>query len=346
MGIESSATQDEVKAAYRKLVRIYHPDKNAGREEYFKQIQEAYETLGDEKKRDDYDAKLAYDTVTSSVTELSKFLKDQKNKPKKYKPPVPDEDEEYEEEEVGEKKVVFNSTVALIAGIVLLIAGANVVILKDKIFPGGDDVVVTEIKPRNHTEQKLQAADPRLMEEYFQKAMSYYHAKNYQFAQMYFSKAIEQGPGEPKLYFNRGLCNYAAKKFPEALDDLNKTVKLNPAFNNVYWIRAKLKYDLDDNHGAIADFTEAINHDPTNDSLYFNRGLAYYYMSNYHAAIKDIDKAIELNPQQPQYYFDRGDAKEMAGDEDGTCSDWQKAKEMGYSSPELDKKPCLSGIGS
>lgn len=340
LGIESTATQDEVKAAYRKLVRQYHPDKNSGREEFFKQIQEAYETLSDEKKRDTYDAKLAYENYTSDPIELAKFLRDQKNKPKKYKPPVVEEEEE--EEEVEEKKPVFNSTVALIAGIVLLIAGANVVILKDKIF--SDKQVKKEAA--NYSEYKYDASNQKLMDEYFQRAMKYFHEKNYEFALLYFSKAFEVAPNEPKLFFNRGVCHYAFKNFSAALDDLNKTIELNPSFKNAYWIRAKLKYDMDNNESAIADFTEAIKLDPKNDSLYFNRGLAYYYMSDFQSAVKDIDKAIELNPKQPQYYFDRGDAKDMMGDESGTCNDWQKAKDMGYSSPELNKKPCLSGLGS
>lgn len=339
LGIESTAAQEEIKAAYRKLVRQYHPDKNPGKGEYFKLVQEAYETLSDERKRDHYDAQLAYDIYTSDPEELAKFLNDQRFKPKKYKPPVFEE-----EEEPREKNPVFNSTVALIAGIVLLIAGANVVILRDKFF--ADEPAQEEQAAGNYSNYAYDASNPRLMEEYFQRAMKYFHEKNYEFAQLYFGKAMEVAPNEPKLYFNRGLTHYAARKFAASLDDLNKTIQLNPAFRNAHWIRAKLKYDMDDNAGAIADFTEAIRLDPGNDSLYFNRGLAYFYTNDYPAAIKDIDKAIQLNPNQPQYYFDRGDVKEMAGDEDGTCSDWLKAKEMGYISPELNKKPCLSGLGS
>lgn len=338
LGVESSATQDEIKAAYRKLVRQYHPDKNSGREEFFKQIQEAYETLSDERTRDSYDAKLAYESYTSDPVELAKFLRDQKNKPKKYRPPV----EEEEEEEVVEKKPVFNSTVALIAGIVLLIAGANVVILKDRIFTSK----TVEKETANYSEHQYDASAQKRMDEYFVRAIKYFHENNYEFAQLYFTKAFEVAPNEPKLFFNRGVCHYAFKNFSAALDDLNKTIELNPSFKNAYWVRAKLKYDMDNNEGAIADFTAAIKLDPKNDSLYFNRGLAYYYMSDFASAVKDIDKAIELNPKQPQYYFDRGDAKDMLGDETGTCNDWQKAKDMGYSSPELNKKPCLSGMGS
>lgn len=57
LGVEKSASQDEIKKAYRKLARKYHPDvnKDAGAEEKFKEINAAYEILSDENKRRQYD---------------------------------------------------------------------------------------------------------------------------------------------------------------------------------------------------------------------------------------------------------------------------------------------------
>ncbi|MGB5440798.1 MAG: DnaJ C-terminal domain-containing protein [Gammaproteobacteria bacterium] len=57
MGIERSASQDEIKRAYRKLARKYHPDvsKEADAEARFKEVGEAYEVLKDPEKRAAYD---------------------------------------------------------------------------------------------------------------------------------------------------------------------------------------------------------------------------------------------------------------------------------------------------
>ncbi|MCF0106336.1 MAG: molecular chaperone DnaJ [Holdemanella sp.] len=57
LGVAKGATQDEIKKAYRKLAMKYHPDRNkeAGAEEKFKEINEAYEVLSDENKRATYD---------------------------------------------------------------------------------------------------------------------------------------------------------------------------------------------------------------------------------------------------------------------------------------------------
>lgn len=58
LGVARSASAEEIKRAYRKLARQYHPDKNkeAGAEDRFKEINEANEVLGDDSKRKAYDA--------------------------------------------------------------------------------------------------------------------------------------------------------------------------------------------------------------------------------------------------------------------------------------------------
>ena len=58
LGIEETATQSDIKKAYRSLSFKFHPDKNLGDSEAtskFQKINEAYETLGDEQKREEYD---------------------------------------------------------------------------------------------------------------------------------------------------------------------------------------------------------------------------------------------------------------------------------------------------
>ncbi len=58
LGISRTATDDEIKKAYRKLAKKYHPDSNKGEkssETKFKEVQEAYDVLSDAEKRSQYD---------------------------------------------------------------------------------------------------------------------------------------------------------------------------------------------------------------------------------------------------------------------------------------------------
>ena len=59
LGVSKEANADEIKKAYRTLVKKYHPDKNPGdknAEDKFKEVSEAYEVLGDSEKRNKYDS--------------------------------------------------------------------------------------------------------------------------------------------------------------------------------------------------------------------------------------------------------------------------------------------------
>ena len=55
LGVNKSASQDEIKKAFRKKAHECHPDKKGGDETKFKELNEAYQVLGDEKKRSQFD---------------------------------------------------------------------------------------------------------------------------------------------------------------------------------------------------------------------------------------------------------------------------------------------------
>jgi molecular chaperone DnaJ len=55
LGVAKTATDKEIARAYRKLAKQYHPDANPGSEERFKEISAAYDVLGDQAKRKEYD---------------------------------------------------------------------------------------------------------------------------------------------------------------------------------------------------------------------------------------------------------------------------------------------------
>jgi molecular chaperone DnaJ len=56
LGVDKKASKEDIKVAFRKLAHKYHPDKQGGNAEKFKEVSEAYSILSNEKKRAEYDA--------------------------------------------------------------------------------------------------------------------------------------------------------------------------------------------------------------------------------------------------------------------------------------------------
>jgi curved DNA-binding protein CbpA len=76
LGVHSNATIQEIKSAFRKLAIRLHPDKNSGDnffEERFKDIKEAYETLSDVLRKNDYDTKLRYYSGSLNHDAVNKY---------------------------------------------------------------------------------------------------------------------------------------------------------------------------------------------------------------------------------------------------------------------------------
>jgi molecular chaperone DnaJ len=70
LGVPDSASQAEIKKAYRRLAKEYHPDanpNNPGAAERFKEISEAHATLSDEDKRKQYDQMRRYGAFESAA---------------------------------------------------------------------------------------------------------------------------------------------------------------------------------------------------------------------------------------------------------------------------------------
>jgi DnaJ-class molecular chaperone len=103
LGIKREASSDDIKKAYRKLAKKFHPDKNEGDnffEERFKEIQEAYEVLSDTYKKEKYDNN--FDDFFKRQQKSNQT--NSQSEEHKYEPPKPDLEKVRQEKEAREKK--------------------------------------------------------------------------------------------------------------------------------------------------------------------------------------------------------------------------------------------------
>jgi DnaJ-class molecular chaperone len=70
LGVDKRATEDEIRTAYKRMAKKFHPDTPSGSEEIFKKVNEAYEVLSDTYKRKQYDRRTALKTHISSFTQF------------------------------------------------------------------------------------------------------------------------------------------------------------------------------------------------------------------------------------------------------------------------------------
>jgi DnaJ-class molecular chaperone len=71
LGISSNPTQDDIKSAYRRLAKEFHPDRYAGGSETFRKIQEAYAVLGNIRRRREYEQKISKFSIKSPLRQTT-----------------------------------------------------------------------------------------------------------------------------------------------------------------------------------------------------------------------------------------------------------------------------------
>lgn len=88
LGVSPHTHATDIKRAYRRLALQYHPDKNpnAAAEQFFKEVNEAYEVLGDPQKRDEYDRGLLNPVYQAPVAPSQPVHRDPKYRPTAQRP--------------------------------------------------------------------------------------------------------------------------------------------------------------------------------------------------------------------------------------------------------------------
>lgn len=344
LGISGNASQEDIKAAYKKLAKKYHPDKHGGNEfheEHFKKINSAYQVLSDPVKKRVYDDKLLYRMYRKPSG--SNTVRKPRTAPTMRKPSA-------EPFAQNNRKMVKRAYLFTLGGFILLaVAGTWFYqymnnYTAEKIVKKG-----LELEASGRLYPALEAYTEAL--EYTDHARAYErrgHLRiklldDYKGAVYDYSKALEEKP-TGNLYFWRAKCHIKLQNYKQAVGDLTLASALMPEYDSIYFYRAEINnYKLNNYEAAKNDYDKVLKLNTQFSDALFGRAMAYYYMGEHNKAISDLDNGINISPARGNLYYYRAWSKMGAGDTLSACEDFYLANAYGFRQGEKAREQFCRG---
>jgi curved DNA-binding protein CbpA len=317
LGVATTATTAEIKAAFKKLAIQYHPDKNPNNkeaEEQFKQINEAYQVLNDAYKKSIYDQKLFYKEEIKT-TNFSNNIPNYKQTSKKnyttfrrraYQNPSYDP----------------RLHVLILGGFVLAMffAWFSYRLVESYSATNNYREALKFYENKNYAMafDKVHEAviqDDSNLQAYYLRGILFSEYKKDRAAAIYcFDRCIIYGQDEkektadkiailPDFYFQRGLCHYAKGNFTQALADFANTIYFNPRHEKALLLSGDIYlhkyYKIQQ---AYNYYAKLLLIQPTHKEALLGRAIVYYYARRYTIATQEFTKIISKNPQEGMAY--------------------------------------------
>ncbi|QMU31019.1 J domain-containing protein [Adhaeribacter radiodurans] len=344
--VNPSATAAEIKAAYKRLARQYHPDKHQGNqlfEEKFKIVNEAYQVLSDERKRALYDLRLRYMVLQLQAMQQAQY----------QAPIVTREPASYAERHYRNipKREFQRKDIKIIIGIFIgiIIASLLVKLLMDHItgmsnYRAALQYTKTEQWSLAHSLlTKTIYFKPNFVDAYSRRArieMNVY--QNYPAAISDFNEAIKRTK-QPSadLFYDKGRCYEKLRRDTLAETQMTKALQANQVFTPAYFERGMIRATLLNTYPqAIQDFDSFLKFPGTNAKMrneaLLYRGYCYYLLGKPDKSIPDYEQALTMDSQSGRLLYLLGKAYYDLDRKDEACTNFLKAYKRGYGSAAYD----------
>jgi curved DNA-binding protein CbpA len=344
--LEVSTTADarEIKMAFKRLAKQYHPDKHRGNaffEDKFKQVNEAYQVLSNPHKRAVYDLKLQY-----LLRERVRQAAHQQQHRYRYQEPVrrPASVSERYYRNIPQTRFVKRDwyIVSMIfIGILflsLLLKLAMDHIAARENFHQAIECLDQQQWSRAHSflseaiEFKGDYAEAYLKRAYIE--MEIY--RDYPAALPDLDAAIAHAENKTaQMYYLRGVCHQALQHNEIAELNLNKAIAQDKEFALAYYDRGLLRArSLKKFPEAIRDLTYFLD-SPLPDAemraqALFYRGFCYYLTQQTQAAVGDYRQALQQTPTNARLHYLMGKAQMEMDSTAAACASFTKALRFGF----------------
>ncbi|CAN5858797.1 hypothetical protein BH24BAC1_BH24BAC1_01340 [soil metagenome] len=355
LGVPPTATEKEIKLAFKRLAIQYHPDKHQGNEYYeeqFKIVNEAYQVLSDPTKRSFHDLRLQY------AQEHARLRQQQQEQQARYaqtREPASVSERHYRH--IPKQRRFSRRDYYIIAAIFAFIV----------LFSLTVSFVMNHVTARSRYNSALpyiergqwSSAHSLLSEAIYFKSgfadaylrRAYIEMNNYQnyaAAIADFEEAIAHADSvTPHTYYFKGRCHFQLKQYEEAEKEFSRALQGNPDLTRAVFERGEIRLFFLRKFGpAIDDFTSFLAAE-TDDALrpeaFMYRGYGHFQLQHYHTAIQDYEEALQAEAQNGYLHYLLGKAWGKLGDRRNACRSFVNAFNLGFNKAEQELRQECTG---
>lgn len=325
LGLDNFSSIDEVKKAYRLLAKKYHPDRNSGKEDVFKRINEANSILSDVNKKALFDDRLRYSLSNNQTKSAPHYHQTRSG---------------YSQTKVEYSKRVKFYGGLFVAGLLILFIGGPIGLS----FYSGNYAYQEGLRYQEERNYREAVDSYKRAIKYFStksakaciqlsrmclnelnnpnRALQYanqgieYAGESDERAELYFikAKALKQN-GEVEL---AKACFFKSVEEGYNPDSININIGLLEAFY------------LDEFDSAIIRFDKLINRQVINEEVFFGKAWCLQKSYKHADAIEAFNILIESYPNNGPGHYYKGLSQLTLGDSTEACSSIKKANELNY----------------
>lgn len=329
------ASQDDVKLAYRRLAKMYHPDVNANdteKAEMFKLISEAYKVLSDADKKAAYDLRLLLGVHEEySSSENNSYFYDTRSRTFRYR--------YYRKRE----PVTYSRRTYLAVSSFLLLVASAIWLVPISLswyssiynynqgveyYKNGQyyaalnslDRAIIDFGSKN-SEACLLASDILMN-----------HFGQYSFAIEYANKGLIMAKTDHEkacLLYMKGLCLKASANYYTAIEQFKEAKLFWPEYDSLYYAIGNIHaFHLEDYPLALESYNELLHINPQFTEAYFERAYTHFRQGNSIQAEQDVDQYLSLNGKNGKAYVLKGELELVSGKTEQACFYFKKASLM------------------